>query len=390
MEKQNAGVIIGKILGIIGIVALGGMAAMAIALMELFGWQSAEVYAFLPLTLAAVCVALVIVKPGKPRKITALVLAGVAACWAVGGGIHLGVHSYNESITLRDGNIDTALYLPFDPDSRIARLDRPASITMEDPLPSLDGATALFPLYSAFVNAVYPQHAAELNRQGGPFRFTNTVNGYDSLAMGELDIMFGAYPSQEQRDTADSHGNSFIYTPIGREGFVFFVRKDNPVDNLSIEQVKGIYSGEITNWQQVGGKDMPISAYQRNEGSGSQSTLVGLMGDTKLMEPPTNMLNNAMGGIIRQTASYRNDGSAIGFSFRYYAQDMVRDRGIKLLAIEGIEPTLENISSGEYPLTSEFYAVTTRRDAQIDKLLAWILSAEGQQIVRQTGYGGVN
>jgi len=79
----------------------------------------------------------------------------------------------------------------------------------------------------------------------------------------------GARPSKEQVEYAEECGTTFKYTQIGTEAFVFFVHKDNPIDSLTVEQIKGIYSGEITNWSEVGGDDEKIVAFQRNEGSGS-------------------------------------------------------------------------------------------------------------------------
>ena len=70
---------------------------------------------------------------------------------------------------------------------------------------------------------------------------------------------------------------------------------------------------------------------------------------------------------------------------------MIADKGIKLLSIDGIAPTVDNIRSGAYPLTSNFYAVTTQHsNANSQKLIDWILSPEGQQLIEQTGYAGIN
>ena len=117
------------------------------------------------------------------------------------------------------------------------------------------------------------------------------MGGYQLLAERETDIFFGAYPSEEQIAYAKKWNTEFVYTPIGKEAFVFFVHKDNPIDNLTTEQIKAIYSGEITNWKQLGGKNEPISAYQRNEGSGSQSMLIRFMDGTPIMEPDTEKIN---------------------------------------------------------------------------------------------------
>ena len=106
-----------------------------------------------------------------------------------------------------------------------------------------------------------------------------------------------------------------------------------------------------------------------------------------------------MGGIIREVASYRNYKNAIGFSFRYYSTEMVRNGDIRLLALNGVEPTRETIRDGSYPIASEFYAVTSspigapapqETNTHIAAFLDWILSPEGQTIIEKTGYVGIH
>ena len=109
-------------------------------------------------------------------------------------------------------------------------------------LPRLDGAAATFPLYSAFINAVYPE-TVEFGED--PFTYHNTVYGYKMLAEKEIDIFFGAYPSEEQLEYAKENNTEFDFTEIGKEGFVFFVNKDNKIDSLTTQQIKDIYSGKI-------------------------------------------------------------------------------------------------------------------------------------------------
>ena len=277
-------------------------------------------------------------------------------------------------------------YLPFEEDSRIVKTD--GSLKFTENAPVIDGAAALFPVYSAFVNAVYPPDT-KLN--GEIFKYNNTVDGYRCLAEKKTDIFIGAYPSEEQRAYADECGTTFKYTPIGAEAFVFFVHKKNPIDNLTAEQIKGIYSGEITNWNQVGGKNKPIAAFQRNKGSGSQSMLKRFMGDTPIMEAPTEMVNDFMSGMIEQVADYRSESGSIGFSFRYYVESIIRNPDIKMLSVDGIAPTAENIRNGSYPVITPVYAVTYEGNPNenVDKLLEWILSDEGQYIINETGYVGI-
>ena len=200
-------------------------------------------------------------------------------------------------------------------------------------------------------------------------------------------MIFAAAPSTSQEWQAEKEGLTFDMTPIGREAFVFFVHRKNKIDNLTLEQVKKIYAGEITNWREVGGEDEAIRAFQRPADSGSQTPLEKLMGNTPIMEAPTEDVASGMGGIIREVSQYRNYKNALGFTFRYYSTEMVGNKKIKLLSIDGVAPTKENIQNGTYPLVSEFFAITAGTENQnTQKLIDWILSEEGQAMVEKVGY----
>lgn len=324
------------------------------------------------------------------RKKLLKIWAVVASVFVVAVGIDIGIELYDKSITVNTTpNIAVHEYLPFDENSKIVTLPKEASIKLTENLPVVDGAAAVFPVYSAFVNAVYPE-TTEL--WDGVLEYNNTVGGYAELGLKNTDIFFGAYPSEEQIAEAKSHGTEFVYTPIGYDAFVFFVHKDNPIDNLTTEQVQGIYSGEITNWSEVGGKDEKIAAYQRNEGSGSQSMLIRFMDGKEIMEAPTEMVDDLMVGIVERVSDYRSKPGSIGFSFRYYLEGIIKNPDIKLLSIDGVAPTVENIKNGTYPITGPLYAVTWEGNdnENVDKFIEWVLSEEGQYLIEKTGYVGVN
>ncbi len=303
-------------------------------------------------------------------------------------GTNYGMVRYDRSITVNTTpSINVHEYLPFREDSRIVRL-RSETLHLAESLPRIDGAAALFPVNSAFVHAVYPQ-TTELG--DGVFEYNNTPAGYKLLAERQTDIFIGAYPSQQQRDKAEERGTTFQYTPIGAEAFVFIVHKDNPIDSLTTEQLRGIYSGKITNWSQVGGKDEAIAAFQRNQGSGSQTMLERFMDGAPLMAAPTELKNDLMSGIVERVSSYRNKTSSIGFSFRFYVEGIIRNPDIKMLSIDGIAPTGQNIRSGSYPATTPIYAVTysEQTNGNVGRLVEWMLSEEGQHIIEETGYVGL-
>lgn len=330
-----------------------------------------------------------LVFPKKIKKKSFIVNGAYTLIILIALGINFGIMKYDESITINtDVNINVNEYMPFVAETKIAKLDNDASLKLTENLPILDGAAAAFPLYSAFVNAVYP---SDVKYNNVPFLYSNTTGGYKRLADKEIDIFFGAYPSEEQINDALMKGTEFEYTEIGKEGFVFFVNKNNPVENLTLEEIRGIYSGRITNWKDVGGKDEEIVAFQRNKGSGSQSTLIRLMGKENLMEPPSEHVNDFMGGIIESVSDYRNHSNSIGFSFRYYLEEMIANPNVKMLKIDGVAPTKENITEGTYPIIGSLYAVTYKGNSNenVDTLINWFLSEEGQELVEKTGYARV-
>lgn len=324
----------------------------------------------------------------KKRKKFLIIWCICAAVYGAALGTNFGIIKYNKSITVNTSpNIDIHEYLPFEEDSKIVKTDS-KTLKLTENLPRIDGAAALFPVYSAFVNAVYP-NTTKLH--DGIFEYNNTPDGYRLLAEKETDIFIGVYPSDEQRAYAEENQTTFEYTPIGTEAFVFFVHKDNPITNLTTEQIKDIYSGKITNWKDVGGKNEKIAAFQRNEGSGSQSMLKRFMGDTPIMDAPTEMVNDLMAGIIEQVADYKSKTNSIGFSFRYYVEGIIKNPDIKMISIDGAAPTSENIRNGSYTILTPIYAVTYKenQNGNVDKLLEWILSDEGQYIINETGYVGI-
>jgi phosphate transport system substrate-binding protein len=227
---------------------------------------------------------------------------------------------YQNRFDVVDTEVDIRNYAPFVADSLAVSLEEPASLRLQEPLPRLDGATALYPRYAAFVRATYPSD--EYSPYASEVMCSKTGRAYDRLLEGEADLIFVAKPSQDHLDQAAELGIEMTLTPIGREAFVFFVNQQNSIRGLSTEQIQSIYSGAVTNWQELSGKNQTIRAFQRPENSGSQTLLQSLMEGKTLMNPPTEDVVQGMGGIINQAANYRNYPGAIGYSFRFFASEM--------------------------------------------------------------------
>ncbi|RPF52233.1 phosphate transport system substrate-binding protein [Aquisalibacillus elongatus] len=282
-------------------------------------------------------------------------------------------------------DVDLRAYQPFTEGNELVTFDEESTIDLENELPVLDGATALYPVYAAFAQAVYPEKDYPFYE--GEVMVTQTPRAYENLLNDRADLIFVAGPSHQQKQAFETNGKELNMTPIGKEAFVFFVNVDNPVDELTVEEVQGIYSGEITNWKDVGGQDEAIKAFQRPENSGSQTTLEKIMDGVQLMEPPKDDVVSGMGGIIEETSDYRNHRNSIGFSFRYFANEMVEQGEIKFLEINGVYPDKASVQEGTYLFTDHFYAVSTESSHDnVAEFKDWILSNQGQELIEETGY----
>ena len=201
--------------------------------------------------------------------------------------------------------------------------------------------------------------------------YTNTRGAYKDIVDGNADIIICAQPSDEQLAYAEQNGVELEMVQLGSDAFVFIVNANNPVSDTTIDQIRGIYSGEITNWSELGGDFSPIAAMRRNRNSGSETALEKLMGDTPIKPDYTALF-----------------GSPIGFSFRYYVTGMLAEGGVKILTINGIEPTPETIADGSYPVSGGLYAVYRKGETNenVYKAIDFMLSPEGQKIVQESGY----
>ena len=286
-------------------------------------------------------------------------------------------------------------YVPFTADSLVVKSDEKATLHFDNinTVPRMDGATALYPVYAAVAQATYPEamHEMETYEITQIVSCTTTSGAYRKIVDGKSDIIFVAGPSEEQEKYAKKKGVKLTYTPIGREAFVFFVHPKNPIKGLTLDEIRSIYAGKTTQWEQLGIPHLGrILAYQRNEGSGSQTALKRfVMKDIPLM-PANKEKLRGMGEIVEVVSAYKNYRNALGFSFRFYCTSLMRNFKVKLLPVNGIAPTIENIENGTYPLASNFYAVTrSNANANTRALVDWLVSAQGQRLVEKTGYSPI-
>ena len=250
--------------------------------------------------------------------------------------------------------------------------------------PGTDGSTSTTNLEKAVKKAIFGSEQ--------PVKHSKTYQAFNNLLEKprEYKLIFTTPLSETQIQQMEEKGYKYEAEPVAGEGFVFVVNKNNPVDTLTVEQLKGIYSGKITNWSQVGGNDAKIVAYQRNADSGSQNYMISFMGDTPLMAPNTDTIPASMGQILDVVANYDNAVDAIGYSVYAYSDGMYENISeIKYIKVNGVEPSLKTLADGTYPLLGYNYAVFSAEepeDSDVRLLVKWIQSDAGQQVVTDAGY----
>lgn len=257
----------------------------------------------------------------------------------------------------------------------------------ENDFPRMNGSTATIPLGEAIAAVIMGKDRTDCEQY---VQFTGTSDAYVQLVDGNTDFLVVYEPSESTKEYIKKSGVDLEFVPIGRDALVFLVNIQNPVNGVTTQQIKDIYSGKITNWQDIGGTNSIIKPYQRNATAGSQALMAKLvMKDTPFMQGPETYLEDTMEGLVTAISAYNNGEFAIGYNVYYYVTKMKGDENIKILDVDGISPGNETIAGGQYPFINDFYAVI-RKDAAKDspqrKLFEWIQSAEGKALVDVEGY----
>ena len=377
MLKIIISVLIGSFVGVLSFI---------VWLLIHFSVQRAVLWTLLGILYASVIVFLVLWNIKKSKNVYLLLLIPVMC---IGAGIAVAKyqnHVYNIP-TVSEQRIHIRNYQPFDDYNVLAKLDDESSLKITGNLPVLDGATALYPVYASFVQAVYPEDDYDI--LFSPVNCNGTRGAYENLLEGSADIIFCAWPSEEQLKLFLDNDIKLKFVDIGKEAFVFFVNRENPADNLTLEDIQGIYSGRIKNWKVLGGANQRIRAFQRPKNSVSQTMLEKIMDDIPVMKPRRENVPQEMGDMINEVAVYRNFPNAIGYSFLFFSTKMVKNNQIKLLSVNGVYPSRETIQDESYPFFESFYAIyadTGEKNENIEPFIKWILSGQGQELIQKTGY----
>lgn len=206
-----------------------------------------------------------------------------------------------------------------------------------------------------------------------------TAAGIKSLIKGDIDICTASrnLKPEEAKSLAEYYHSVGLFYLIAKDALSIYVNPKNPVKYLSLENLRKIFEGKITNWKELGGKNQKIIPLIRNLNSGTHLYFkehvleAGNYSDDAIVKPTTPE-------IIEYVEQNEN---AIGYGSMGYQGNIFRVR------IEGIEPSEENARNDTYPITRylHFFTANVQR-GQVKKFIDWVLSPEGQAVVKQSGF----
>ncbi len=202
------------------------------------------------------------------------------------------------------------------------------------------------------------------------------VQGGGSSAGIEAAKTHSANIGMSSRSLLPDEKNLYSVT-IAQDAIAIIVNPQNTVQDLSLEQVRAVFSGNVTNWKQVGGRDHPIVLVNREEGSGTRESFQKfVMGK---QDVSLDSLVQDSNGAIRQVVS--NDPNAIG----YISLGLVNPK-VRALTISGIQPTVENIEAGKYTLVRPFlFVLDGPPSAEVKAFIDFVLSSTGQDLLSKEG-----
>lgn len=278
------------------------------------------------------------------------------------------------------------------------------SITMLDwgNYPSIDGSTVCVPMAMELARQHLDLPESDL---AGFVAFSTTHYAYERLIGREpnptvtlvsrnamlddthpVDLFLGTEPSDEEWAMARDAGVELVLVPVCYDAFVFLVNGENPVEGLTVQQIQDIYTADIQNWQDVGGEERIIVPYQRPKNSGSQTAMENLVMQGRVLVAENNFVSGGMGDLVSAIGDYDNGRASLGYSYLYYVDVLYKSGTVKVLAVDGVKPTAENLRSGAYPFTTCYYAVYRAGDDQAAAFADWLVSEPGQRSIAQAGY----
>jgi phosphate transport system substrate-binding protein len=209
--------------------------------------------------------------------------------------------------------------------------------------------------------------------------------GIAALINGTTDICESSRPMKDkEKEQVKAKRNVDVrQTPVAVDGLAIYLNSVNPIKELTLEQIKGIYTGRITNWKDVGGKEGKIIAYSRENNSGTYAYFKEHVLGNADFHPAIQTLP----GTSAVTNAVAKDPRSIGYGGIAYAKGIHHAMVKQDANSPAVEPSMENVLSAKYPISRYLYWYTAGDPSgEMKKLVDWVLGAEGQKLVQEVGY----
>ena len=209
--------------------------------------------------------------------------------------------------------------------------------------------------------------------------------GIAALINGTTDICEASRPMKdpEKSKLKERYFTLGVEIPVAKDGLSVYLNDANPVEQLTLDQLKDIYTAKITNWKEVGGPDAKIILYGRENNSGTYVFFKDNVLKGADFAPGTATLP----GTAAVVNAIAKDKNGIGYGGAAYAKGIKFCKVAEKAGSEAFGPDLEHVESGKYPLARNlFWYLRTKPSGDIKKLVDWVLSPEGQKVVVDVGY----
>ena len=237
---------------------------------------------------------------------------------------------------------------------------------------TIAGSTTILPISERWAKVFKEKTGISVNVHGG-----GSTGGINATKIGTADI------AASSREMSSQEKESLKSVVIGRDALVVILNKSNPIDNLSVEQLRDIYLGRITNWKQLNGPNKLVQLVNRESGSGTktlfQELVVHSIGSKNLQMSLKSIVNNS-NAEVKETV--RLIPGAIGYVSFGFVDDSVNGINVNL-----VKPTISNIKMNKYKLVRNLYYLVRDDNSQlIKRFLEFVLSKDAQQVVLKEGY----
>ncbi len=251
-----------------------------------------------------------------------------------------------------------------------------ASVMAQEKL-HIEGSTTVGPIADGFAEVfktMYPDVAITVNKSG-------SGNGATALIDGRCDIAtMSRFMKDSEFKDAVAKGVFPVAHAIAMDGVCVIVHPSNPINALTTEQVRNIYTGKFTNWKQLDGPDIAIVIISRDTSSGTYDTFESFIMKEQKMAANVEQVNSNP-QMLARVESTRGAVGYVGFGFV--------KTSVKAVTLDGIKPSVQTILSGQYPVSRPLFMFTNgypKLGSITQKFVSFYLTEEGQEVVEDKGF----